>query len=52
VNSGLIPLLPLLLDRSPIQHYTLKMEMVPAQVNYTVEVDAQDAAGNLARDIY
>jgi hypothetical protein len=44
-DQGLIPLPPLLLDRSPIQHYALSLERVPFSGAYTIEVLAEDIAG-------
>lgn len=50
LKEGLNPLLTLVLDRSPIQHYTLKLEKVGQEsVPYIIEVEAEDSSGNRAR---
>ncbi len=50
LNKGLSPLPPLILGRSPIQHYTLRLEKVAVgSMSYIIEVEAEDSSGNRAR---
>jgi hypothetical protein len=50
LNEGLSPLPPLILDRSPIHHYTLRLEKVDAKsIPYILEIEADDTAGNISR---
>lgn len=50
IENGLSPLPPLVLDRSPIHHYTLLLEKVSQEsVPYIIEVEAEDSSGNRAR---
>ncbi|HSD57381.1 MAG TPA: hypothetical protein VLB04_04295 [Methanotrichaceae archaeon] len=50
LDEGLSPLLPLILDRSPIHHYTLSLENVDAKsIPYIIEIEADDTAGNRSR---
>jgi hypothetical protein len=50
LNEGLSPLPSLVLDRSPIQHHTLKLEKVSQEsVPYIIEVEAVDSSGNRVR---
>jgi hypothetical protein len=50
LDDGLSPLPPLILDRSPIHHYTLSLEKVDAKsVPYILEIEADDTAGNRGR---
>ncbi len=50
LNEGLNPLPSLVLDRSPIQHYTLKLEKASQEsVPYIIEVEAEDSSGNRVR---
>lgn len=50
LNEGLNPLPSLVLDRSPIHHYTLNLEKVSQEsVPYIIEVEAEDSSGNRVR---
>lgn len=50
LNEGLSILQSLVLDRSPIHHYTLRLEKVSQEsVPYIIEVEAEDLSGNRAR---
>ncbi len=50
LDEGLSPLPSLVLDRSPIHHYTLRLEKVSQEsVPYIIEVEAEDSSGNRAR---
>lgn len=50
LKEGLNPLPSLILDRSPIQHYTLKLEKASqVSVPYIIEVEAEDSSGNRVR---
>jgi hypothetical protein len=50
LNEGLSPLPPIVLDRSPIHHYALRLESVSQEsVPYIIEVEAVDSSGNSAR---
>jgi hypothetical protein len=50
LDEGLSPLPPLILDRSPIHHYTLSLERVDAKSSpYILEIEADDTAGNRSR---
>ncbi len=51
LNEGLSPLQPLVLDRSPIHHYTLRLESIDLEsVPYILEVEADDSTGNRVRE--
>jgi hypothetical protein len=50
LDNGLSPLLPLVLDRSPIHHYTLSLERWDAKsIPHILEIEADDMAGNRSR---
>lgn len=50
LDGGLSPLPPLVLDRSPIHHYTLRLEKVDAgSIPYIMMLEADDASGNSSR---
>lgn len=52
LNEGLSPLPALILDRSPIHHYTLRLEKEGVgPVPYILEVEADDASGNRSRKL-
>ncbi len=52
LEEGLSPLPALILDRSPIHHYTLLQEKVSAEsVPYILEVEADDTSGNRSRKL-
>ncbi len=51
LKEGLSPLPPLVLDRSPINHYGLQLEGVDMKsVSHVLEVEADDSAGNRVRE--
>lgn len=52
-DSGLIAYPPMILSRSPIQHYTLSLEKRAAENRSVIfELDAEDSAGNSARKFW
>ncbi|MFB3764921.1 MAG: hypothetical protein ACE14P_06685 [Methanotrichaceae archaeon] len=53
IDAGLIAYPPMILSRSPIQHYTLSLEKVDASSRRAIfELDAEDSNGNIARKFW
>lgn len=53
IDTGLIAYPPMILSRSPIQHYTLSLERRDVENRSVIfELDAEDSAGNSARKFW